>query len=118
MIRTQARQIGDDFNRIRGYAPLPGRIFALEFNADGSKFIAGSSSGTGGAARIYSTDDAKLLHELPGHARGVFAASFSPDGTRVATGGFDGKIRIFNVESGTLEREFVPVTITPAVAGK
>ncbi|MFM8223133.1 MAG: hypothetical protein ACKOJF_29845, partial [Planctomycetaceae bacterium] len=50
--------------------------------------------------------------------RGVFAACFSPDGTRVATGGFDGKIRIFNVESGTLEREFIPVTITPAVAGK
>ncbi|MBS0264806.1 MAG: hypothetical protein JSS02_22920 [Planctomycetes bacterium] len=118
MIRTQARQIGDDFNKLKGYQPMPGRIFALDFNADGSKFVAGSSTGGTGTVRIYSTDDAKLLFELPGHSRGVFTVAFAPDGKHVVTGGFEGKIRIFNAENGQLEREFIPVTVTPAVAVK
>lgn len=118
MIRTQVRQIGDDFNRLKSYQPMPGRIFALDFNADGSKFVAGSSTGGTGTVRIYGTEDTKLLHELKGHARGVFAVAFAPDGKHVVTGGFEGKVRIFDVESGNLEKEFVPVTITPTVAAK
>jgi len=117
IFRTQARQIGDDFNRIRGYPALPGRINSLQFNADGSKFVVGSSNATSGAARIYNTDDAKLLHELPGHTGGVFAVAFRPDGKQVATGGFDGKVRLFDVETGQLISEFVPVDLTPAIAG-
>lgn len=116
MIRTQVRVIGDDFNKLKGYQPMAGRIFTLDFSADGSKFVAGASTGGTGTARIYSTDDAKLLHELPGHARGVFAVSFSPDGKQVATGGFEGKVRIFDAVTGALVKEFIPVTITPIVA--
>ena len=118
MIRTAARQIGDDFNKLRGYQVMPGRIFALDFNGDGSMFVAGASTGAGGSARIYSTEDGKLLHELPGHARGVYAVSFSPDGKRVATGGFDGQVRIFDALTGQLTKDLVPVTIVPAVATK
>jgi WD40 repeat protein len=118
IFRTQARQIGDDFNRIRGYPVLPGRLVSLQFNADGSKFVAGSSNATSGAARIYSTDDGKQLHELPGHKVGVFAVAFRPDGKQVATGGMDGVVRLFDVDTGVLVKEFVPVTITPALAGK
>ena len=118
MIRTQVRVIGDDFNKLKGYQPMAGRIFALEFNADGSKFVAGASTGGTGTARIYSTEDAKLLHELPGHVRGVFAVSFSSDGKHVVTGGFEGKVRIFDAETGALVKEFIPVTITPTIAAK
>lgn len=116
MLRTEARRIGDDANRIRSYPAMPGRIFALDFSGDGSRFVAGSSSGESGFVRIYSTDDAKLLFELPGHTRGIFSVAFSPDGKRVATGGFDGKVRIFDAETGALVKDFVPVEITPAVA--
>jgi WD40 repeat protein len=118
MIRTQVRVIGDDFNKLKGYQPMAGRIFALDFNADGSKFVAGASTGGTGTARIYSTDDAKLLHELLGHTRAVFAVAFSPDGKHVVTGGFEGKVRIFDVDTGSLVKEFIPVTITPTVAAK
>ena len=118
MIRTQARQIGDDFNRIRGYAALPGRIFALDFNGDGTKFVVGSSTAMTGAVRIYNTEDAKLLFELPGHSRAVFAVDFRPDGAQVATGGFDGNVRLFDVNTGVLVKQFVPIEITPAVAGQ
>ncbi len=118
IFRTQARQIGDDFNKIRGYQPLPGRVVSVSFNADGSKFVVGASNATSGTARIYQTEDGKLLHELQGHKAGVFAVAFRPDGQQVATGGLDGSIRLFDVANGTLVKEFLPVTITPAVAGK
>jgi len=50
--------------------------------------------------------------------RGVFAVSFSPDGKHVATGGFEGKVRIFDAETAALVKEFIPVTVTPTVAAK
>lgn len=117
IFRTQARQIGDDFNRLRGYAKMTGRIVALEFNTDGTKFVVGSSNATSGAARIYKTDTEQPLFELKGHTAGVFAVAFRPDGKEVATGGLDGIVRIFDAETGALVKEFVPVVITPAVAG-
>jgi WD40 repeat protein len=118
IFRTQARQIGDDFNRLRSYTKLPGRICSLQFNADGSKFVVGSSNATTGAARVYRTDVEQPLAELKGHSAGVFAVAFRPDGQQVATGGLDGVVRLFNAETGDLVKEFVPVTISPSVAAR
>jgi WD40 repeat protein len=123
IFRTQARQIGDDFNRLRGYSKLPGRICSLQFNADGSKFVVGSSNATSGAARVYKTDSDKAnevapLAELKPQPAGVFAVAFRHDGQQVATGGLDGIVRIFNAENGELLKEFVPVTISPSIAAK
>ena len=117
MIRTTARVIGDDANRLRSYAPVVNaRIFALDFNGDGSRLAVGWSLGSSGMVRIFNTDDAAQIHEFK-HPLPVFAVAFSPDGQRLATGGFDGKVRIFDVASGQLAKEFVPVTVTPTVAG-
>jgi len=113
IFRTKTRVIGDDFNRIRSYAALPGRIFGLQFNKDGSKFVVGSSNATGGAARIYNTEDGKLLQELSGIKGPVFAVAFHPEGKQVAVGGFEGIVRLYDAESGTMTREFVPVELSP-----
>ena len=118
IFRTQARQIGDDFNRLRSYTKLPGRIGSLQFSADGSKFVVGSSNATTGAARIYKTDVEQPTAELKPQSAGVFAVAFRPDGLQVATGGLDGVVRLFNAETGELLKEFVPVTISPVVAAK
>ncbi|HET6424087.1 MAG TPA: c-type cytochrome domain-containing protein [Planctomycetaceae bacterium] len=118
IFRTQARQIGDDFNKLRAYPKMNGRIYSLQFNADGSQFVVGASDATTGSARIYKTDDGTMLHELPGHKAGVFAVAFRPDGKQVATGGLDGVVRLFDVATGQLAKEFSPVTITPSVATK
>lgn len=116
IFRTQARKIGDDFNRIRAYPALEGRIFDLEFNADGSQFVVGASTAIAGAARIYSTDDGKLLHELKGVDGPVFAVAYRPDGAHVAVGGFNGHVKIFDARTGELVKDFIPVTLTEAVA--
>ncbi len=116
MIRTQARVIGDDFNRLATYQALPGRVFSLDFNADGSRFLAVSSTSEKGFARIYDTATAAPKFELSGATRGLFAGAYSPDGKTVITAGFEGIVRVYNAEDGKLVREFVPVTVTPTVA--
>ena len=116
IFRTQARQIGDDFNRLKSYTKLPGRICSLQFNTDGTRFVVGSSNATTGAARVYKTDTEQPLAELKGNTAGVFAVAFRPDGQQVATGGLDGMVRIYNAETGELLKEFSPVMIVPHVA--
>jgi WD40 repeat protein/mono/diheme cytochrome c family protein len=132
IFRTRKRIIGDNFNHIRSFQKLPGRIFDMQFNKDGSMFVVGSSSAISGAARIYKTgsyDETKtnndgglqqtrvetnkrsaekmLVHELEGISGPVFAVAFRPDGVQVAVGGFDGHVRLFDVATGKLVKDFV-----------
>jgi WD40 repeat protein len=111
MYRTKPRKIGDDFNFIRGFAPLPGRIFAAKFNVDGSLILVGSSSDGTGQARIYQTADSKLVCKLEGVDSPIYAVAFRPDGEQVATAGFDGFVRLNDPKTGKLLREFVPVPL-------
>ena len=42
----------------------------------------------------------KRLQTLRGHSREVTSVSFSPDGTKVASGSMDRKVKIWDVKSG------------------
>ena len=42
-----------------------------------------------------------------GYLEGVTNVSFSPDGTTLASGSFDGTVRLLNVATGTLKAEFI-----------
>jgi len=118
IFREQARQIGDDFNLVRAYQKLPGRLTDLDFSPSGSRFVVGASTATSGSARVYMTDDPAKVVDLQGLASPVFAVSFRPDEKQVAVAGFDGVIRLFNAESGAIEASFPagPITSTPASA--
>jgi WD40 repeat protein/mono/diheme cytochrome c family protein len=116
MYRTKARQIGDDFNLIRKFPNLPGRIFAVKYNKDGSRIIAGSSDNGKGEVHIYQSADAKLVAKLAGIGGGVYAVAFSPDGKQAASAGFDGVVRLNDANTGKLIREFVPCPLTRPVA--
>ena len=118
MIRTKARVIGDDFNLIKAYEAMPGRIYDVAFNNDGSRFAAASSLDGTGEVRIYQTADGKLMHKLPVQNGGVFAVRFSPDGKILASAGFEGLVRLNDVETGKLVKEFAPVQVTQKVAAK
>jgi WD40 repeat protein len=111
MYRTKPRKIGDDYNFIRGFDPLPGRLFAAKFNVDGSLIIVGSSNDGTGEARIYQTADSKLVAKLEGVTGPVYAVAFRPDEAEVATAGFDGTVRFNDPHSGKLIREMVPVPL-------
>ena len=69
--------------------------------------------------RVYRTDDGERLASLTGHQGSIYAVAVHPDGTRVATGGFDGTVRLYDVKQQKLIKAFVPVEVeTRKVAGK
>lgn len=118
MFRTKDRKIGDDFNLIRKYPALSGRIFAVEFNADGSRFVVGSSSEGTGSAMVVQTDDAKVVSKLEGERGPIYAVAYHPNGSLVATAGFDGVVRLNDPNTGKLVHEFVPVPLRSKAAMK
>ena len=77
MIRTQARQIGDDFNLLKAYEAVPGRIYDVAFNNDGSRFAVGSSLDGTGEVRIYETDSMPSCSKSC-RSKGLFSLSRFP----------------------------------------
>lgn len=50
------------------------------------------------------TNDIKLSNTLTGHSQDVRSVAVSPDGRAIASGSFDGTIKIWNLETGALIR--------------
>ncbi len=116
IFREKARQIGDDFNLIRTYSKLPGRLCDLDLSPSGNKFVVGASTAISGAARIYMTEDAAKFVDIPDVTSPAFAVSFRPDEMQVAVSGFDGIVKLCNAETGAVEKTFpaVPLTRIPS----
>lgn len=56
IFRITKRVIGDNANLIRELAPLRGRVFSVDYSADGRRAVAGSSLDGKGDIIIYDTD--------------------------------------------------------------
>jgi WD40 repeat protein/mono/diheme cytochrome c family protein len=69
------------------------------------------------AVEKYQTDGATLLHHIALPC-GIYTAQFSPDGTTVAAAGQDGIVRLINTSDGKVTKEFLPVTLNPAVTAE
>ena len=118
MFRTKDRKIGDDFNLIRAFPPLPGRLFAVKFSPDGSRVVAGSSSDGKGEVRVYQTADAKPVSTFQGVRGPVYTVAHHPKEKVVASAGFDGVVWLHSPEDGKLIREFLAVPLTTKTAAK
>ncbi|MEX2186771.1 MAG: c-type cytochrome domain-containing protein [Pirellulales bacterium] len=113
MDREKARQIGDDYNLIRKYAALPGRVYAARFSHDGTRIVCGSSLDGGGEVRVYDAANAQLIAKNAELGGGVYAVAFAADGKTVAAGGFDGTVRILDATTGKELANVVPVPLSP-----
>ncbi|MCC9605590.1 hypothetical protein LOC68_22185 [Blastopirellula sp. JC732] len=112
MFREKDRKIGDDFNLIRAFPALPGRVYDVAFSPDAKLVAAGSSKDQTGEIHLFDAADGKLLRQMEGQHGPVYSIAFSPDGKELASVGFDGVIRINKVEDGSLVREFSAVPLT------
>jgi WD40 repeat protein len=116
IFRTQARKIGDDYNLVKKFDALKGRVYSVDFNSDGTKLVAGSSLDNQGALAAYQEDGKKLWSvDIPA---GVYSVVFSPDNKAVAAAGTDGIIRLLDPENGKITKEFLPVEISQQTAQK
>ena len=116
MHREVKREIGDDSNRVREYEPMPGRVSAVAFNADGSKFAAASSLDGKGEVRVYDTNTgAKVVCEkVSGPA---YAVTWHPGGKLIASAGFDGTVWLHDSTTGKLVSSFVVMPKAAASTG-
>jgi WD40 repeat protein/mono/diheme cytochrome c family protein len=115
--RVVQRVIGDDANKVRAYEAMPGRIFALRFNKDGTLFAAGSSLDGKGELRVYQTNDGKLVSKIDNLAA-VYTVAFRPDGKELASAGFDGSVLLSDPATGKVIRKFVPVPLASAATAQ
>jgi WD40 repeat protein len=111
MRRTKPRQINDDFNRIRSFPSMPGRIFAVKFSPDGKNVVAGSSNDGKGEVRVFETDTAKPVSSFKGIGGPIYAIAYHPKGNVVASAGFEGTVHLSDPTTGELIRDFVPVPL-------
>ena len=61
--------------------------------------------------RVYKTGDGSRIATLKENRGAVFALRFHPTKNQLATGGYDGKVRLFEVPDGKLVSAFDPVPI-------
>jgi WD40 repeat protein len=108
---NQQRQIGDDFNLIRAFESMPGRIYAVQYSRDGTHIVAGSSSDGTGQIRVYDVASGNLVAKYAGDPGPIYAARFSQDGKQVAAAGFAGKVILMDAATGKQVQQFVPVPL-------
>jgi len=117
MHREVPRVIGDDANRLKEFASMPGRISAVQFDLEGQRFAAASSLDGKGEVRVYEVESAKFVacEKVAGPA---YAVAWSPDGKVVASAGFDGAVSCHDPATGKLVRAFAAAPPGPKLAAK
>jgi WD40 repeat protein len=83
----------------RRIANLPERILSLAWRTNGLA-VAGGSPGRAGEAVVVDPSSGRLQMSLLSASDSVPVVRFSPDGTRIAVGGTDGVIAIFDSLTG------------------
>ncbi len=109
IFREKARKIGDDFNLIRAFPVMPGRIFDVAFNKDGQRFVSGSSLNGAGQVSVFQAGDGKQVSKTPVADGGIYAVTYDPQNRWVAAGGFSGTVFIINPEDGSIVHEFITI---------
>jgi WD40 repeat protein len=87
------------------FTGLPRRINAIHFSVDGTTLvIAGGTAGLVGEAHLRDAGTGALVRSFGGHRDLLYDAELSPDGTLLATAGYDRVIRLWQVATGELVR--------------
>lgn len=69
----------------------------LDWSPDGQTLAAASAAG---AITLFSSETGQRLHELAGHDDGTNVLAYAPNGTLLASGGQDGKVKFWDPAAG------------------
>lgn len=93
---------GDYLNIDKIFSGHTDEVWSAKFSPNDSLVV---STGYDENTIIWKRNDGNIVHYLK-HPYGCSIAIFNPDGTKVATGSYDGKIRIWDVQTGSLQQVF------------
>jgi WD40 repeat protein len=113
MDRTRNLKVGEESTLLRKLEAQDGAILALDWSPDGKRIAV---AGAGPAVNLYDPDTGARLAACSGHTADIYSVAFSPDGTLLAAGGFDGQVRIYNVADCSLRRAMTPVPLAESAA--
>jgi len=121
MYREKKRVIGDDYNLIRAFEPLAGRVFDVAWTPDGAGVLAVSSASGGGAlageVRRFDAEKGELNWKvkLPS---GIYSLDVHPTSGRLVVGGADGRLRWLELADGTLVEDRAPWPVATPTSPK
>ncbi|HEY1638551.1 MAG TPA: WD40 repeat domain-containing protein, partial [Rhizomicrobium sp.] len=113
MDRPRNLKVGEEATLVRKLDAQDGAIFALDWSPDGKRIAV---AGAGTAVNIYDAETGDRVASCKGHTAGIYTVAFAPDSTTLATGGFDGQVRLYKTADCSMEKAFVPVPLVTAVA--
>jgi hypothetical protein len=89
----------------RTIGTFPGKVTSIHFTPDGKRLVVASGvAGLGGVASIWEVETGTLVRSFDGHRDLLHDAELSPDGSLLATCGYDKVIEIRDVATGKLLR--------------
>lgn len=101
-----------DSKEIRAIGGFGGDVFRLQREADGQLL---SASGDG-KIHLHKSADGAVVRQFSGHADWVYTVSSHPDRGLIASGCYDGEVRIWNSADGSAVSTFPAVPTTKTVA--
>ncbi len=79
-------------------------INAVDFSPNGALIAEGRTNGSASNLKVYRVSDGILVLGLGGHSNATRSLQFSPDGSRLASGGDDKTAKIWRTSDGVLVR--------------
>jgi mono/diheme cytochrome c family protein len=92
----------NDGKQIREIGGFGGTVFRLRFTPDGQAMVACSGDKLVHVLKPSGT----VIRNLPGHQDWIYAVAISRDGKTIASGSWDGDVRLWNFADGKLLRNF------------
>ena len=114
MDRPRNMKVGEEATLVRMLEPQDGAIFAVDWSADGKRIAV---AGAGASVNLYDADTGARTAACKGHFAGIYSVVFSSDSAHLATGGFDGQVRLYRSSDCGLEKAFIPVPLVPVQTG-
>lgn len=94
-----------DFNVLAELDVPDGKVTDVHFcQNDERVLVATGTPGLSGRALLLDAATLKVVQEYAGAADALYAAEMSPDGSLVATAGYDRTIRLYNTATGELQQ--------------